>query len=591
VRRSPVFYFSALLGIFILALFSLPANGNIVWCGPVATGSGSGADSNDLESITSVNSSWPVTPGGQLNLCGTFTNINAELHVGASGTSGNPITIYFEPNAQFVASYWPQTAEGGSAGGAIDVGSQSYITINGGLNGLIEATNNGSSLQYQTSSAGVGATSASYLTVENLSILGMYIRTSDSDEAPQGDAGGIGVQDICVASPYGVTNFIVTNCIITDAYSGIDSDYGTACRNYIFVGNTISRCNWGGRCGDRGDASYITNLIVAYNNISNFTNWDDPGNDDFHHNGFYGWAESGGTLGGALVYGNHIGPNYGGPYSTSGVFFSGGDENIWIYDNIFVCNTNDNPADALITLGYDAGYGGTILLANNTFLGGGNVVGIGFGGPSINLVFNNLGENCTLIEDSCGCGGTEIFNYNYGYNLSPGVQYIWDGSEDSFAQWQADGFDSNGSASINPLLNADGTLQSFSPMDSAGTNLSSYFTTDYAGNPRPATGNWTVGAYQVTTNTVVSLAASSTNVVTGVPNGQSSTVLTWSSINATSVTLSGFGSVPLNGSTNASPSQPTNYTATATGPPGTASASVAVFAGPGSPSNIRVLPQ
>ena len=29
-----------------------------------------------------------------------------------------------------------------------------------------------------------------------------------------------------------------------------------------------------------------------------------------------------------------------------------------------------------------------------------------------------------------------------------------------------------------------------------GTNLSAFFTTDYAGNPRPATGPWTIGAYE-----------------------------------------------------------------------------------------------
>lgn len=600
VRLPSPFCSLALLPILMMALVTLPARGNIVWCGPVATGNGSGADSNDLESIASVNNSWPVTAGGQLNLCGTFTNINEELNVSASGTPGNPITIYFEPNAQFVASYWPSTAEGGAAGGAINIMGQNYIVVNGGANGLIEATNNGSSLQYQTSSAGVGASSSSYLTVENLRIIGMYVRTKDSDDAPAGNAGGIGVQNICVAAPYGITNFMVTNCTIVDAYSGIDSDYGTACKNYIFIGNTISRCNWGGRCGDRGNGSTITNLVVAYNNISNFTNWNDPASDDFHHNGFYGWAESGGVLEGALVYGNLIGPNYGGAYSTSGVFFSGQDENIWIFNNIFVCNANDNPADGLITLGYDAGYGGTILFANNTFLGGGSTVAIAFGGPSRNLVYNNLAENCTFIEDSCGCGGTNIFNYNFGYNLIPGEEYIWDGSFDTFAQWQAVGFDLQGSDTINPLLNSNGTLQTGSPMDLAGINLSSYFTTDFAGNPRPPTGNWTVGAYQVASGTggapAISLADTSSNSIVSMSNPGSPTnctpttvILTWSSANATNVTLSGFGSVPLNGSTNSSPSQTTNYTVTATGPGGTNSAIVTVPI-PAAPTNLKASP-
>jgi len=53
-------------------------------------------------------------------------------------------------------------------------------------------------------------------------------------------------------------------------------------------------------------------------------------------------------------------------------------------------------------------------------------------------------------------------------------------------------------------------------------------------------------------------------------------ILDWSSLNATNVTLSGFGAVALNGNTNASPSQSTNYTATATGARGNVFTNVTV---------------
>jgi hypothetical protein len=569
-----------LLTILIMTVLASPVKGNIVWCGPVATGNGSGSDSNDLVSIASVNSSWPVAAGGQLNLCGTFTDMNQELNIGGSGTPGNPITIYFEPNAQFVAPYWPVTVNGLS-GGAITVTSRNYITIDGGLNGLIQATQNGGSLSYQQQSCGVGASSASFLTVKNLKVTGMYQRTKSNDEAATGNTYAGIYNSANSAPPYAFTNFIVTNCVISDAYFGIGVDYDGRCDTFIVAGNTITRCNWGGVCADDGAGATITNLVLANNHISNFTNWNDPANDDFHHNGFYAWAESGGVLQNAMVYGNTIGPNFGGAYSTSGIFFSGHVNNMWLYNNVFVCNANDYPADALITIGTELGppYGG-VLVANNTFIGGGNVTAIQVSTYKTDYIFNNVGENCQFIDDNNGWG-PDVIDYNFGYQLVSGQAYAFTVNEYTFSGWQKLGYDVHGSSTINPEVNSDGTLQAGTPIAMAGTNLSAYFTTDFAGNPRPATGPWTVGAYQVSSGVpLVSLAASPTNPIVSISNPANSNsptlMLTWSSANASSVKLSGFGTVPLNGSTNASPSQSTNYTVTAAGANGTNSASVTV---------------
>lgn len=472
----------------IMGFFAFSAGGQI-YVAQAAQGTGDGSSAANAHSLAWLNqtANWnsgpgTVQPGTIVNLIGTFTN---ELDILGSGTESHPITIYFEPDAQFVASYWPPLWWGG---GAVTIKAQNYIVIDGGSNGLIEATNNGTSLEYQTGSAAVGAASSSYLTVKNLTVKGMYIRTSDTDE--KGGL-GIGVQDVCTVSPYGITNFIVTNCVIRDAYIGISSDYGPACENYTFIHNTISRCNWGGNCGDRGTRATMTNLVIANNNICNFTNWDDPVHDDYHHNGFYGWAESGGTLESARVCGNTIGPNYGGAYSTSGVFFSGNVSNILIYNNVFLCNPNDAPADGMITTLNS-------IVANNTFIGegAGNAIAV-----SARTLYNNLAVNCTFVLDNYADTGTLVADYDYGYNLTRGAEYSYatGGTSrfDTFAQWQALGFDMHGSDRINPLLNSNGTLRAGSPMVSAGTNLSSLFTIDAAGNPRPETGNWTVGAYQV----------------------------------------------------------------------------------------------
>lgn len=75
------------------------------------------------------------------------------------------------------------------------------------------------------------------------------------------------------------------------------------------------------------------------------------------------------------------------------------------------------------------------------------------------------------------------------------------GTNLTFTQWQALGFDANSVVVTNPLLNTNYSPVSGSPTIGTGANLSAYFTTDYAGNPRPATGNWTIGAYQVASST------------------------------------------------------------------------------------------
>ena len=104
-----------------------------------AAGSNTGVDAANAHSLSWVNdsSNWgagadKVSPGDTVHLVGTFTS---QLAVQTGGSAGNVITIYFEQNAKFSAATWPN--------GAIRVAGKNYITIDGGSNGLIECTANG----------------------------------------------------------------------------------------------------------------------------------------------------------------------------------------------------------------------------------------------------------------------------------------------------------------------------------------------------------------------------------------------------------------------------------------------------------------
>ena len=68
---------------------------------------------------------------------------------------------------------------------------------------------------------------------------------------------------------------------------------------------------------------------------------------------------------------------------------------------------------------------------------------------------------------------------------------------EDYVQWQALGQDANSIVVTNPLLAGDDVPETGSAAIGNGLNLSASFTTDYAGDPRPATGPWTIGAYQV----------------------------------------------------------------------------------------------
>ena len=329
----------AFAGLSILACFAAfaPAlRAEDIYIAQAAQGSDSGVDAANAHSVdffnTAKNWSSPkiagkIGPGDTVHLVGTITD---SLVVQGSGNEGHPITVLFDIGAKMTAPYW--------ADPAIKITKKHYITIDGGAtgiiggpdsdpahaNGLIECTDNGTELGHQVNSVGVGATECKNLTVKNLIVSNMYVRT----RGPEQNSYGIGISNADTNSN-GVSNFSVTNCIIHDAYIGVNSDYSTGDNTYEFSYITAYNCNWGGRCGDRNAASTMNGLSVHHNRFYGWTNWDDTAKNSFHHNGFFAWAMSGGSITNIRYYNNLIGPNYSivnadetsrANHSTSGLF-------------------------------------------------------------------------------------------------------------------------------------------------------------------------------------------------------------------------------------------------------------------------------
>jgi hypothetical protein len=431
-----------------------------------------------------------IGPGDTVRLVGVLTT---PLTVQASGTPGSPITIRFEPNAIMTSPAWPQS-------GAITINTRHYITIDGGTNGIIENTANGTSLANQIDSYGVRAQNSSHLTVQNLTVRNLYVRVVGTDNRAFGKA----ISNTSSSTTF--TNFTVRNCTIHDAFVGIDADYGPGATDYEFSNNTVYNCNWGGRTGDRNSASSLSGLRVHNNNFHSWTKWD--GTDAasqgaLHHNGFFGWAVSGGSLSNIDVHSNIIGPNYSNVTpngSTSGVFFSGNVSHLRIYNNLFLANSNDAPANGFITVGVNNGHTGFHFF-NNTFVGGGigNAIAAGAGNGTY-TIRNNLAMNCTFILFNSSANSTLVSNNNLGFNLRLGQEFSFSPNSSSvfrtFQQWQALGFDSN-SIIANPLLDSQYVPTAASPAVDSGANTPSTFTTkDARGIDRPSGVAWDIGAYE-----------------------------------------------------------------------------------------------
>lgn len=440
-----------------------------------------------------------ISPGDTVHVIGTITT---GLIVQGSGIADNVITILFESNAKLSAITWPPGSPNDYEGGALNVEGKNYITIDGGSNGLIECTDNGTLLGHQVRSIGINASSASYLTVKDLTVGNLFVRVKGNGLT----GGAAAIQNTC-KSGYSYSHFVVRGCTIHDATIGIDADYTTNCHDLTFTNNTIYNCNWSGRIGDRDSTSTMANVVIANNHIYDWTNWDGTdvtSQNAYHHDGFYCWAESGGTFNDVTMYGNIIGPNFTGGTSpncaTAGIFISGAGVKgpIVIYNNLFVENTNGGPANGDIYVW--AGQNAVVRIYNNTFIGSVGGIAIGYSGQRTGGTIdikNNLCTKKNFINLSTISSTTITSDYNLGWDLVAGEQYSISSTSSSnfktLSQWQALGYDAH-SVSADPGMTSLGVIQNGSAAIGTGTSLESQFTTDIVGRTRGA--QWDIGAYE-----------------------------------------------------------------------------------------------
>jgi len=446
------------------------------------------------------------SPGDVSYVCGTITvPINTPgLIVRGSGTSGKPITIDFDSGAVLASPEWP--AEG--AGGAIDIGNNSYIAINGNggsgaaVQGVIEATSNGDAgarclsgtcQNHGPSNAIEAGDGASNITIEGLAIIDMYVAANPSP------GGGT-----CIYDHGAITNWTVTDNLMHDMGWCISLQYDSGTSSGITISNNqIYNIDHGIALGGPHPGNTLTNVNIYGNTIRDYSNWDNAA-DSWHHDGIHIWGyndDGSDTINGVNIYNNKFGGCIG-QNVTAHIFLEGNKgstSNVGIYNNTLIdtCKGNDN--NGLINIA-DPG----VVIDNNTFIGASTDTCMGVSNAISVTFVNNIASGCGILiwVDKNGNFSPGALHNNIYTNCSSGNCFAYHGNySGSFSSWQKETRqDASPSAYVsNMKLSPAGVPQSRSAVLGAGANLTSLgipaLHTDLDGYPRPATGAWTVGAY------------------------------------------------------------------------------------------------
>lgn len=434
--------------------------------------------------LTGETETGQIGPGTTVHLCGTFTanaGTTDYLMFHGSGTSSNPITLDFEAGAILQAPYWGGTPN--VSGGAIDTGGNSYITINGGADGTIQATANGTNLANQQGTAvGVFTNHGNNVTIENLTIANLYVHTSNLS-----DENGQDTYAIWIANG---NNLTVTGNTIHDTKWGITSEFDTnSYSNLIVSDNDIYNIDHGIFHNAGSSSGGQSDTRIFGNTIHDFANWDDTA-DDNHHDGIHINANAGSSLSGIQIYNNYI---YGDPGINGNTFiFSYPDPGtitspIQIFNNIFADNSSTHlTADGFVAL---INVSGTIV--NNTFMnpaggsaGGSQPVGVDIYTGGTNTVENNIFSDLTEPLRFGAAGMVSNYNDFYGVPTNGGWEQPFGTYYSSLASWTAATGNDAASSTSNPSLNSSYVPQSGSPVIGAGVNLS----TTCSGQPNPGLG-------------------------------------------------------------------------------------------------------
>lgn len=443
-----------------------------------------------------------IGPGTTVLICGTFTGAAGatEFTFQGSGTSGNPVILQFDAAAQLTAPYWS------GSNGAIGCSSQSYVEIDGGTNGVITNSANGTKQANHQQSYGVGFSSCTNVEIKNLTVKNIYINNGSNSGASDTN----GQNTACIALNGNSTGSLVHNNTVSQCKTGVlvSADPNGDASNDQIYGNTISDMDWGIMAGGGDSGDTIGGLVIHDNNITNWTNWQFP-TSAYHQDGII-LFNSGSNAGDgaatltATVNNNYI---YGdlGVGSPTGFLFCSWNTQCTVYNNLFV-----NTGHVIYGIVWLDTHMGGYRVYNNTIVGlsGDSAITLGTS-VSTNVNSPSIFQNNVVVGPGVG-----IHDYStLTSDVSASDRNVWrtasgsapqmatkDSNFVSYATWQAGGYDKN-STNSDPKLDGTYHLQSGSSATGLAANLTTLninpLDMDLALNPRPTpnTVKWDAGVY------------------------------------------------------------------------------------------------
>lgn len=243
----------------------------------------SAAQFNNSSNWSSTFSATKLSPGITAVLCGTVTSaLNTQaLAFQGNGTSGNTIKLLFDTNAVLQSPAFPTT-------GGIYAG-RNYIVIDGGANGVIQNTANGTGLANQQSSFAIVADGGSNIEVKNLTCQNIYVR-SQFDPSPI-DVNSVSCYKQNASSSGGIN--IHDNTMHDVGWAIIlEEGMGTG---LTVANNNIYNADHGLALAPNCTGCTANTVSVHDNHIHDPANWDDdpPANGN-HHDGIHLFAQDNG---------------------------------------------------------------------------------------------------------------------------------------------------------------------------------------------------------------------------------------------------------------------------------------------------------
>ena len=553
--------------LLLLFVFTVSANCEIIYITQSGAGNGSSLVNAASVSFFNTSANWgtgagKISAGDTVILNGTITS---QLVIQSSGSSGSPIVVQFAAGAKMSAPYW------GSAG-AIAINSKSYITVDGGSNGIIESTANGTALANQVENRVIVTSgSCTGVTIQNLTINGTYVRTPNS-----ADSNEYGRVLYLLGS---LTNFRVTNVSITDSFLGVFYAYsGSPASSNIEIDNcTTLRTATGIVFGSGGASSFVNGGKIHHNTIlGGGATWDGSwGPGLWHHSdGIHVWALQGSAITGLEIYNNKVGPDLG-THVSGWIYLEGTVTSPKIYNNVCYATGNSYAALGMIAVKQNSGTTSTGAQIYNNTLRGIAIGSAGGNGIYIDSATSVMIRNNIISQIYAGIyaelAAISTSNNNL-FDCSPVAYVPSSGFKTSLATWQSfSGKDVN-SVFGNPLFSSapsNLTLSSGSPAIGIGGDLSTVFTTDY--NNASRTIPWDIGAYKYGGIVPPALPTCTLTAQNSTITAGQSTSLIWTTANATSVSINqGIGTVgpTAGGSIVITPATTTTYTLSANGPGG-----------------------